>query len=92
VAAGFALELEGNAVKAVRIGLGGVAATPVRAYKTEAALVGKPWDSRTIRLAAEVAQSEFKTIDDHRGSAAYRSAMLGRLLEKFFAETSGVLA
>jgi xanthine dehydrogenase small subunit len=92
VAAGFALELEGNAVKAVRIGLGGVAATPVRAYKTEAALVGKSWDSRTIHLAAEVARNEFKPIDDHRGSAAYRSAMLGSLLEKFFAEASGVLA
>lgn len=91
VAAGFTLELQGNTVKSIRIGLGGVAATPVRAYKTEAALTGKPWDDRTVRIAAEIARGEFKPIDDHRGSAAYRTAMLGSLLEKFFAETEGVL-
>lgn len=90
VAAGFALELEGHTVKAIRIGLGGVAATPVRAHKTEAALLGKPWDARTVRAAAEVARAEFKPIDDHRGSAAYRVEMLGRLLEKFYTETEGV--
>jgi len=91
VAAGFALELQGNTVQSIRIGLGGVAATPVRAYKTEAALVGKTWDARTVRSAAEIARTEFKPIDDHRGSAAYRLAMLGKLLEKFFAETSEVV-
>ena len=92
VAAGFALELEANAVKSIRVGLGGVAATPARAYRTEATLVGKPWDERTVRAAAEVARAEFQPIDDHRGSAAYRTAMLGKLLEKFFFDTSGVLA
>ena len=91
VAAGFVLELDGNTVKRIRIGLGGVAATPVRAYKTEAALVGKTWDARTVRTAAETAKTEFKPIDDHRGSAAYRLAMLGKLLEKFFVETSEVM-
>jgi xanthine dehydrogenase small subunit len=92
VAAGFALELEEGAVKSIRIGLGGVAATPVRAYRTEAALIGKPWDARTVQSAAAVARGEFEPIDDHRGSAAYRSAMLGSLLEKFFAQTLGVMA
>jgi len=92
VAAAFVMELDGDTVKSIRIGLGGVAPTPVRAYKTEAALLGKPWDFRTVRGAAEVARAEFSPIDDHRGSAAYRVAMLGKLLEKFYAQTSGVLA
>lgn len=92
VAAAFALELDGNLVRSIRIGLGGVAPTPARAYDTEAALLGKPWDERTVRAAAEVARAEFTPIDDHRGSAAYRTAMLGKLLEKFFYDTSEVRA
>jgi xanthine dehydrogenase small subunit len=97
VAMGLALELEAdpaglNTVKSIRIGLGGVAATPVRAYKTEASLVGKSWDERTVRLASEVIKTEFQPIDDHRGSSAYRVAMLGKLLEKAFTETSEVPA
>lgn len=92
VAAGFALELEGRTVRSICIGLGGVAPTPVRAYRTEAALLGKPWDERTVQAAAETIRAEFTPIDDHRGSAAYRKAMLGRLLEKFFYHTSEVVA
>ncbi|MER3555081.1 MAG: xanthine dehydrogenase small subunit [Meiothermus sp.] len=92
VASALALELDGNTVKSIRIGFGGVAPTPVRAYKTEAVLAGKPWEERTMRAAAEVAKAEFAPIDDHRGSAAYRTAMLGKLLEKFFYDTAGVLA
>jgi xanthine dehydrogenase small subunit len=91
VAFGLALEQEENVTKSIRIGLGGVAATPVRAYKTEAVLVGKPWDERNVRLASEFIKTEFQPIDDHRGSSAYRVAMLGKLLEKAFAETSEVL-
>jgi xanthine dehydrogenase small subunit len=96
VAVGVMLELEAGPVqssnvKTIRIGLGGVAATPVRAYQTEAALVGKPWTLRNVQAATEVIKREFKPIDDHRGSAAYRVAMLGKVLEKAFAETSEVL-
>jgi xanthine dehydrogenase small subunit len=88
VAVGVTLELEGDTVKAIRIGLGGVAATPVRAYQTEASLVGKPWTLRNVQAATEIIKREFKPIDDHRGSAAYRVAMLGKVLEKFFYETT----
>lgn len=35
-------------------------------------------------------KAEFKPIDDHRGSAAYRTAMLGNLLWKFYSETQEV--
>lgn len=90
----MAVALEQNpdgTVQKIRIGLGGVAATPVRAYQTEAALEGKPWNLENIRAAAKTIRGEFKPIDDHRGSAAYRVAMLGSLLEKFFVE-EGVTA
>ena len=84
VAVGFAIELAEGAVKSARIGLGGVAATPVRALATEAVLEGRPWDEPTVREAAEVLRGEGTPMDDHRASAAYRSAMLGNALLKLW--------
>jgi xanthine dehydrogenase small subunit len=86
VAVGFAIELVDGTVKSAQIGLGGVAATPVRALATEAALEGRPWDERTVREAAEVMRGEGTPMDDHRASAAYRSAMLGTALLKLWEE------
>ncbi len=84
VAVGFAVELADGTVKSARIGLGGVAATPVRALATEAALEGRPFDEPTVRAAAEVLRGEGTPMDDHRASAAYRSAMLGNALLKLW--------
>ncbi len=93
VAVGIALEQNlDQTVRKIRIGLGGVAATPVRAYQAEASLEGKPWNLSNVQVAAQILREEFKPIDDHRGSAAYRVAMLGRLLEKFYHELEEVLA
>ncbi|SMB79052.1 xanthine dehydrogenase small subunit [Deinococcus hopiensis] len=86
VAVGIALELEGSVVKKVRIGLGGVAATPIRAYTAEEALTGQPWNERTVRRAARLLGREGTPVDDHRASAAYRSAMLEQSLLKFYFE------
>ncbi len=96
VAVGVALDVvEGEVVRA-RIGLGGVAATPVRARDTEAALEGRPWTEDAVREAAEVMRGEGTPMDDHRASAAYRSAMLGttllRLWEREAARTTGASA
>ena len=73
-----------------RIGLGGVAATPIRARATEAALEGRPWTAETVEAAAEVLAGEGTPIDDHRASAAYRSAMLGNALRKPWVEAESM--
>jgi len=86
VAVGFALDVVGGEVHKARIGLGGVAATPIRALDTEAALEGKPWSAETVEEAAEVLAGEGTPIDDQRASAAYRSAMLGNSLRRLFEE------
>ena len=52
VAVAFALDIEDGTVTKARIGLGGVAATPIRATATEQALEGKPWDDETVEAAA----------------------------------------
>ena len=88
VAIGFALDVEGGTVTRARIGLGGVAATPVRALATEAALEGRPWDADTVAAAADVLAGEGTPISDQRSSAAYRSAMLGQSLRKLWAQST----
>ncbi|HEX6149147.1 FAD binding domain-containing protein, partial [Nocardioides sp.] len=83
VAIGFALDVVDGTVRRPRIGLGGVAATPIRAVATEAALEGRPWNEETVAAAAAVLREEGTPIDDMRASAAYRSAMLGNALLRF---------
>jgi xanthine dehydrogenase small subunit len=86
VAVGFALAVEDGTVTKARIGLGGVAATPIRALATEAALEGRPWSAEVVDEAADVMRGEGTPLDDHRASAAYRTAMLGQSLRKLYAE------
>lgn len=81
----IALELDADRVRSVQIGLGGVAATPLRARSTEQLLTGGPWHAEAVAEAAEVLSREGTPLDDHRASAAYRSAMLGQALLKFYA-------
>jgi xanthine dehydrogenase small subunit len=86
VALGYAVEVADGVVRQARIGLGGVAATPLRARATEDALIGRPWTEQTVREAAGVLAGEGTPMDDHRASSAYRSAMLGQSLLRFFAQ------
>ncbi len=86
VAVGYAIEVADGNVVSARIGLGGVAATPLRARATEDALTGKPWTETTVREAAAVMAAEGTPMDDHRASASYRSAMLGQSLLRFYAQ------
>ncbi len=88
VAVAFALDLEDGIVRKARIGLGGVAATPVRALTTEAALEGRPWTPETAEAASAVLATEGTPMTDHRASAGYRSAMLGQSLLKLYAQTT----
>lgn len=84
VAVAFALDIDGGEVTAAKIGLGGVAATPLRAYDTEAALIGRPWNIATVREASEILRGEGTPMSDHRASAEYRSLMLNTALLKLY--------
>ena len=83
------LELHHGTVTGARIGAGGVAATPVRALKTEAALLGQPWTLATVHAAMAVLRAEFAPISDMRASAAYRQQVLGALLQRCWLESQG---
>ncbi|MGZ8804151.1 MAG: FAD binding domain-containing protein, partial [Microbacterium sp.] len=85
VAVAFALGIRDGVVTDARIGLGGVAATPIRARETERALIGREWSVATIRAAAAVLGGEGTPMSDHRASAQYRALMLGNALRKLHA-------
>ena len=88
VAAAFALDLTADGrVDRLRVAYGGVAATPIRATAIEARAAGMPWMRATIDALLPLAAETGTPLSDLRGSAAYRRAMTGRLLEKFFADT-----
>ena len=65
-----------------RIVLGAVAPVPVRAFASEKFVVGKKPGDALFHQASEVATSECEPIDDFRGSARYRRAMVGVLVER----------
>jgi xanthine dehydrogenase small subunit len=86
VAVGIALSVEAGVVARARIGVGGIAATPIRATAAEAALEGRPWTEQAARSAGEVLREAGTPIDDHRASADYRRAVLGTSLLRLWAD------
>ena len=90
VCLGLNLYVEDGVVTKLSIGVGGVAATPVRAIKTEAACAYKQWSKATIDHIKEVLREEFKPLSDMRASSAYRTQVLGNLLDRFWLESQGM--
>ncbi len=84
------LALDEGKVARVRIGAGGVAATPARAAQAEAALLGADWSAEAAARAAAALRAEFQPISDMRASAAYRSEVLGNLVQRFWLESQGM--
>jgi len=80
--------LESGVVEDVRIAAGSVAPMPVRLRNTELVLKGQVIDAALVRRAHESATAEVRPIDDIRSTAAYRSAVLGNLVEEFLNELS----
>ena len=83
------LQVENGMVRKASIGVGGVAATPVRAVKTQAALMGLPWNQTTVDRGMQALRAEFTPISDMRASSDYRTTVLGNLLQRFWLETQG---
>jgi carbon-monoxide dehydrogenase medium subunit len=75
--------------KDIRIALGAVAPTPVRAKKAEAVLKGQKFDDNLIEKAARTAAGEARPIDDHRASAEYRRDMVEVLVKRAIKQAIG---
>ena len=70
-------------VQDVRIALGSVAPTVVRATRTEDDLRGQTLDEARSRPPSETLASEIAPIDDIRSTARYRARVAGNLLREF---------
>ena len=86
---GVAVLLTANAgsVQDVRIGLGAVAPTPLRAPKTEALLRGKPLTAALLKEAGALAASEASPISDQRSSAENRRWIVEALTRRGLEQT-----
>lgn len=90
VLAAFALRLdEEGIVLEARLAFGGMAATPSRAARAEAALIGAPWNEATLEAARLALTEDFTPLSDMRASAWYRQTVAANLLTRFFEESQG---
>lgn len=82
VAVRVTLGPDGRACQAVRVVLGCVAPTPVRARKAEELLVGKPLEDNLLEEAALSAEKECNPLSDLRGSEQYKRAIVAVLVKR----------
>src|ERR1051325_3833759 len=82
VAVTFNYDAKNKRASQVRIVLGAVAPTPIRARATEAMLEGKALTEELPQSAADQAATKSKPISDVRSSADYRRAMVGAMTKR----------
>ena len=78
-----------EAWRRVRLALGSVAATPVRAAAAEAVLEGAAPTRETADAAVAALTAELQPIDDVRSTADYRRLVAGRVLHRLIRDEGG---
>ncbi len=84
------INYDGDSVQNIRIALGAVSPTPMRAKKAEAYLLGKKLDDSSIDSAAQIAAAEARPISDQRASAEYRRDMITVLTRRAIRQISAM--
>lgn len=79
-------EKDGERLKEVRIALGSVAPTPIRAPTVENSIRGMKMSEALVEEAANTCVELAKPIDDVRGTAEYRRDMVGVLVKRAMRE------
>lgn len=87
-AAALRLQADGGVADA-RFAWGSVGPTVLQVPEVQALLLGRTLHAALARQAAEVVAQAVTPISDLRGSAAYRRAMAGRLLQRFLTSVHG---
>jgi carbon-monoxide dehydrogenase medium subunit len=88
VGVAVSLTLDGKVCREIRIVLGAVAPTPIRAHQAEAVLRNQPLEQRLIEMAAQAAVNESRPISNVRGSAQYRREMVAVLTKRAVARAA----
>ena len=79
---------DGKTISAARIGLAAVAPTPVVAEEASAWLAGRTADEATFAEAGELAKKSARPISDLRGTAEYRTHLVGVLTRRVLAQAA----
>ena len=82
VASFISLDARDGRIEKARIVMGSVGPTPLRAASAEKLLTGQMPDEALFLKAGEAARQDCTPIDDFRGSASYRKAMVGLLTKR----------
>jgi CO/xanthine dehydrogenase FAD-binding subunit len=82
------IRVEAGAVQDVRIAIGSVAPTVIRATRTEDVLRGQPLDTNAVAAAERTLLSEIAPIDDIRSTARYRARVAANLLREFLSRAT----
>jgi xanthine dehydrogenase small subunit len=88
VSAGFFIHEAHGRIEMARIAFGGMAGTPKRAARAEAALEGQPFARETFEAAAKAAAEDFTPLTDWRASADYRRMVAANFFRRFWLEQS----
>lgn len=82
------IHVEGMFCKEIRIGLGAVAPTPIRALKTEQMMTGKEITPDLIETCGTEIKKEVRPITDIRASAEYRREMASVLFKRLIQQVT----
>ena len=84
----FNLRHRDGVITDARVAFGGMAATPKRSPRVEAALTGAPWTEATVHAAMAAVAEDFSPIGDLRASGDYRLLVAKNLLLRLYIETT----
>jgi xanthine dehydrogenase small subunit len=79
------VKVKDNVIEGIHLSAGGVAPVPFYLEKTCAYLTGKTITDEVLREAVDVMKTEISPISDVRGSAEYKTLLLGNLILAHFA-------
>jgi len=91
-AVNVALEPVSRTIDRVRIVMGAVGPTQLRARRAEDFLIGKLPQAQVLAEAAQLCADETDPIDDMRSSAAYRREVIKPLVRRTLADAVGAIA
>ncbi len=78
------IKMNGDLIEEAFISAGGVGPIPMYLKKASECLGGKRLTEELIAEVTEIAQSEISPISDARGTAAYKTLLLGQLIKAHF--------
>jgi xanthine dehydrogenase small subunit len=84
VTAAFRFRMNGSTIAAASVAFGGVGPTVVRLRNVEQSLAGRELSLETMESAAAIARAEVRPLSDVRGSAEFRTELVGNLFERCF--------